>query len=67
MAKVKIDLEMNVQTIEHNGKKYKITVEDIEAGFCICGCGERTVGRSKYFNAACRQRVSRRRRKISKS
>ena len=67
MNKVKIDLDTAVQTIEYNGKKYKITVNSIDDGFCICGCGEKAVNRSKYFNAACRQRVSRRKRKLSKS
>lgn len=63
MAKVKIDLDIDIQTIEHNGKKYKITVDSIDDGYCICGCGEKVVGRSKYYNAACRQRVCRRKKK----
>lgn len=60
MAKIQIDLDINVQTIEHNGKTYKITVNAIEDSYCICGCGKKAKKRSRYFNDACRKRVSRR-------
>lgn len=60
MAKIQIDLDISVQTIEYNGKTYKITVNAIEDDYCICGCGKKSVNRSKYYNDACRKRVSRR-------
>ena len=60
MPKVEIDLDMKIQTIKYDNKTYKITVECIEEGYCICGCRQRAKIRSKYYSDACRKRVSRR-------
>lgn len=64
MIKIKIDLK-DTQTIEHKGKVYKITIEQISKDLCICGCGKpRATTKSKYAADACRKRVSRRKKEI---
>lgn len=57
---IEIDLELKVQTIEYKGKTYKVSVHAIEDEYCLCGCGRKSTNRSKYYNDACRKRVSRR-------
>lgn len=62
MTEVKIDLDKNIQTIDHNAKQYKIIVQAIDDKYCICGCGNKTMSsHSKYYSNACRTRMYRQR------
>lgn len=61
IKKTPIDITIPIQTINVNGKLYKITVEKITKEKCICGCGKpRETEKSMYHSKACKTRVYRR-------
>ena len=57
----KIDISISVQTIQVGKEMYKITVEKVHNGKCICGCDKpRETIKSMYASKACKTRVYRR-------
>lgn len=55
---------MKSQTVDVDGKLYKVTIEQISKDLCICGCEKPTATvKSQYASDACRKRISRRNKK----